>query len=196
MVMELIEFIINDDDYMDGIHAISLVDLPATGQNFVALREQVKLKTVDSEKQILMGAALVPDIPIYRNMDGKEFNMFFKSETVRKASELYLKAGNQAKTTLGHETNIEGATIVESWIVEDKEKDKSAIYGFDIPVGTWMVSMKIDNKDIWDNFVKSGEVKGFSIEAFFTPKKETNLKTDISDEELINILKTIIIDGQ
>jgi hypothetical protein len=190
--MELLEFIISDEDFMDGIHAISLVDIPATGKNWIMLSEhkKVELKTVDEEKRIIMGVALTANKPIYRNQDGKEFNMFFAPKTVRRASELYLQKGNQSNTTLDHETNIDGVSIVESWIVEDKAKDKSALYKLGADVDDWVVSMKVENEEIWNNFVKTGEVKGFSIEAFFTQLSE-QIKP-LSDDEAIEQIKQII----
>jgi len=85
--------------------------------------------------------------------------------------ELYFKNGNQANATLEHEHKINGLHVVESWIVEG-EQDKSRIYGLEVPVGTWMVSMKVENDAIWEKFVKEGSVKGFSIEGYFTNRYE------------------------
>ena len=98
-------------------------------------------------------------------------------------AELYLKHGNQANHTLEHEHKINGLTVVESWIVENKEKDKSALYGLDVPVGTWMVAVKVDNEAIWQEWVKEGKVKGFSIEGYFADKMKKN-----QDEEMLSEL--------
>ena len=151
---------------MYGIDAISLVDKPAIELDFIALKEQhVQFATADEDKRVLIGAALVPDKPIYRRNGEDEFYVYFSQATIRRASELYLKHGNQSNHTLEHEHNIQGLTMVESWIVEDKKKDKSALYNMDVPVGTWMVAVKVDNEAIWQEYVKEGLVKGFSIEA-------------------------------
>ena len=101
-----------------------------------------------------------------------EYYIYFTRETVKKASELYLMRGNQNNATYEHFEKIEGLTLVESWIVEDKEKDKTAFYGMDYPIGTWAGSFKVNNKDIWENYVKTGKVKGFSIEGYFADKAE------------------------
>jgi hypothetical protein len=85
--------------------------------------------------------------------------------------ELYFKNGNQANATLEHEHTLNGLHVVESWIVEG-EQDKSRMYGLEVPVGTWMVSMKVENDAIWEKFVKEGSVKGFSIEGYFANKYE------------------------
>jgi hypothetical protein len=78
-------------------------------------------------------------------------------------------------------------TAVESWIVEDTEKDKSKLYGFDVPVGTWMLSMKVNNDKVWDE-VKKGNVKGFSIEGNFADKLQMSKEKSIIDQ-IIEILK-------
>ena len=135
--MRIVELIIDEDAELYGIDAISLVDRPAIELDFIALKEQrVDFAEADTDKRILVGPALVPDKPIYRKNGDDEFYVYFSKGTVRKAAELYLKHGNQANHTLEHEHNINGLTVVESWMVEDKEKDKSNYYGLDVPVGT------------------------------------------------------------
>jgi len=80
--------------------------------------------------------------------------------------------GNQSNSTLEHNSELQGLTLVESWIVEDKQKDKSALYNLDVPVGTWMGSVKVNNDEVWNDYVKTGKVKGFSIEGYFADKME------------------------
>lgn len=190
--MNIIEMVLDESSEKQGIHAVSVVESPAIEENWIALNKQlIELKSVDEEKKILMGAGLVPDKQIYRrDKDNGEFYIYFSKETIRKASELFLKRSNQNNATYEHQMKIEGMSVVESWIIEDKNKDKSAIYGFDLPVGTWMISMKVDNAEVWDK-VKAGEIKGFSIEGYFEPA-EAKLSTDKSDEELLNEILNIL----
>ena len=187
--MKIIELILDEDSKMSGIDAISIVESPAIESNFIALNNhQVKFATVDTEKRILMGPALIPNKPIYRNQDGEEFYVYFSKATIEKAMQMYLKKGNQGNATLEHDGKINGLTLVESWIKVDAEKDKSVAYGMEDPVGTWYVSMKVDNEEIWNEYVKSGKVKGFSIEGFFADKSTTMSK----DELLLSEIKKII----
>lgn len=187
--MRIVELIIDEDAELYGIDAISLVDRPAIELDFIALKEQrVNFAEADTDKRILVGPALVPDKPIYRKNGDDEFYVYFSKGTVRKAAELYLKHGNQANHTLEHEHNINGLTVVESWMVEDKEKDKSSYYGLDVPVGTWMVAVKVDNEAIWQEWVKEGKVKGFSIEGYFVDK----MKKNSEDEMLSQLAKAIV----
>lgn len=181
--MRIVELIIDEDAELYGIDAISLVDRPAIELDFIALKEQrLQFAEADKDRQILIGAALVPDKPIYRKNGEDEFYVYFSKDTVRKASELYLKHGNQAKHTLEHEHAIHGLTVVESWIVENKEQDKSHLYDLDVPVGTWMVAVKVDNEAIWQEWVKEGKVKGFSIEGFFSPAIQRSQEDEMLSE--------------
>ena len=161
---QIIELIIDEESDIAGIQAISIVDNPAIEEDFIALKSQeVKLAEVDKDKKIIMGPALIPNKKIFRKFGEQEYFIYFSEETVKKASELFLTKGNQNNSTLEHEIKLNGLSVVESWIIEDEKHDKSNKYGFNLPVGTWMVSMKVNNDDVWNNYVKSGKVKGFSI---------------------------------
>ena len=169
--MDIVELFIDENDEVSGIEAISVVENPAIESDFIALKNQeFKLAEVDSEKRILMGAALIPNKPIYRTNGQQEYYIYFSKSTVRKASELFFIRGNQNNSTLEHQISLQGLTAVESWIVES-EQDKSRMYGLDVPIGTWMVSMKVNNDDVWKQ-VKDGELKGFSIEGYFADKMQ------------------------
>ena len=194
--MKLIELILDDDEAI-GVEAISVVENPAIESDFVALKTQeIKLAEIDKEKRLLMGALLIPKKPIYRKNGEDEYYIFFSEKTVAKASQMYLQNGNQSQSTLEHDKQLQGLTLVESWIVEDKEKDKTALYGLDVPVGTWMGSVKVNNDEIWNDYVKTGRVKGFSIEGYFADKMERpneEAKEDLSeDEKLIKELTKIL----
>lgn len=169
--MNIIELVLDEMQEMMGIQAISIVENPAIEEDFVALATQkIEFATQNDEKRILMGAALIPNKPIYRRNGEEEFYVYFSKDTIRKASELFFQNGNQNKSTLEHQAELQGLSVVESWIIESEEQDKSRLYGLQMPVGTWMVSMKVNNEDIWNNYVKTGKVKGFSIEGYFVDK--------------------------
>jgi hypothetical protein len=179
-MLPLVELIIDENEATDGIEAISLVHTPAIEENFVALSKQkVELKTLDEEKRIVVSLALIPDKEIYRrNSKGEEYNIVFSKETVRKASELYFKNLNNNNATLEHEEKTDGVSVIESWIVEDVEKDKTAIYGLNAVEGSWAVVMKIDNDEVWAD-IKEGKYLGLSIEGRFSEKE-----TELSEIEL------------
>ena len=194
--MRIVELLLDEESLQAGIQAISVVESPAIEEDFVALKDEqpkIELKTIDKEKRILMGAALIPNKPIYRRNGEDEYYIYFSQDTVRKASELFFINGNQNKATLEHQMDVQGTSVVESWIIEG-EQDKSRMYGMELPVGTWMVSMKILNDELWEGYVKSGKVKGFSIEGYFVDKVEAS-KVDpqeVEAEEQLNAIKAII----
>jgi len=179
--MRIVELILDEDQEI-GIEAISVVENPAIEEDFIALKSQeFKLAEVDKERRILMGALLIPNKPIYRRNGEDEYYIYFSKDTVLKASQMYLTQGKQNNSTLEHQYAIEGLSLVESWLVEDKVHDKSVKYGMDLPLGTWVGSVKVNNDKIWNEFVKTGKVKGFSIEGYFADKMERP-KEEIKDE--------------
>lgn len=181
--MKIVELIIDENDELNGIEAISIVENPAIEEDFVALKSQeFRFAELDKDKKLLVGPLLIPNKPIYRRNGEEEYYIYFSRDTVRKASQKYLQAGNQDKSTLEHEKAIDGLTLVESWIVEDKDKDKSLLYSMDVPVGTWMGTVKVENDEIWNNYIKTGKVKGFSIEGYFADKLETPQDKALSEE--------------
>ena len=195
--MKIIELILDEDQEDAGIEAISIVESPAIESDFVALNsEEIKLAEVDKDKKILLGALLIPNKPIYRNGEEGEYYIFFSKDTIVKASQMYLKNGYQNKSTLEHSEALNGLTLVESWIVEDEVMDKSRKYGLNVPVGTWMGAVKVNNEEIWQEYVKTNKVKGFSIEGYFAdkmgkPKEEA--KEDLSeDDKIINEIVNIL----
>jgi hypothetical protein len=194
--MDIIELFIDESDEFSGIQAISVVENPAIEEDFIALKNQeLKLAEVDKEKRILMGAALIPNKPIYRKNKEKEYYIYFSRKTVKKASELFLMRGNQNKSTLEHQLPLQGLSVVESWIVEDDKFDKTRKYDLNAPIGTWMVSVKVNNDEVWNDFVKTGKVKGFSIEGYFADKlerpNEPNALAIMEQEEAAELLSQI-----
>lgn len=183
-------------DETEGVFSISLVESPAMESNFIALSKQkeIQLKAIDNEKRILLGAVLIPNKPIYRNQNGKEFNIVFPAETIRLSMENFFEQGYQNASTLGHDEKqkLKDVTFVESWIKEDEVNDKSVKYGMTEPVGTWFASMKVNNDEIWNDFVKTGKVKGFSIDGFFDLER-INLKTE--NNMNVDLILSAIKDG-
>ena len=180
--MRIVELILDEESEL-GIEAISVVENPAIEEDFVALKSQeFKLAEIDGERRILMGALLIPNKPIYRRNGEDEYYIYFSKDTVLKASQMYLMNSKQNNSTLEHQYELEGLSLVESWIVEDKVHDKSVKYGMDLPLGSWVGSVKVNNDQIWNEFVKTGKVKGFSIEGYFADKMERPNDQTIKDE--------------
>lgn len=185
--MEIVELIIDEEMENAGIDCISLVSEPAIMESWVALSKQheIKFAQVDPEQRIILGAALVPGRMIYRKSGDREYYVHFSESTVKKSSELFFKNGNHQNSTLEHQSPISGMTVVESWLITDPEMDKSKLYGMKLPKGTWMISMKVDDDDIWENEILNKKTTGFSIEGFYVSKAEKNHKENHSlDQEI------------
>ena len=191
----IVELVINDENQELAIDAISLVSAPAIEQDFVYFgkeKNNLTFAKVDEEKRMLVSPALIPNKQIFRydpNTDS-EYYVYFSKSTVRKASELYLKHNNHHKATYEHQDRVSGVLTVESWIKEG-DMDKSKLYGFDLPNGTWFVKMKIQNDELWQK-IKGGELKGLSIEGYFTDKMESMSTKAPTDEEILKALNEII----
>jgi hypothetical protein len=195
--MKIIELVLDEETEESGIDAISIVENPAIESDFVALSKQqeFKLAQIDAEKQILLGALLIPNKTIFRTGLEGDYYIYFSKETVAKASQLYLSRGKQNNSTLEHQHSLNGLSLVESWLVEDEIHDKSRKYGLNVPVGTWMGAVKVNNQEVWDEYVKTNKVKGFSIEGYFADKMERpkeNIKEKMSDTILIDKIKEIL----
>jgi len=188
--LQSIELTIKDEDE-DGVFAISLVESPAIEENFVALsKDTIEFKAIDDERRIVVGFALVPDKEIFRSQNGKEFNIYFSKDTVSKTAELYMKNLNLANVTSEHEKPVKDCCVIESWIVEDKDNDKSNLFNLGAKGGEWVVMMKLYNDEAYQK-AKSGEYKGFSIEAMYDGFEQLNSKQPTEDE-IIEQLKDIL----
>jgi hypothetical protein len=179
-----------------GVYGISLVENPAMEGLFIALAKQepIQLKTVNEEQRILMGLVLEPNKPIYRNQNGEEFNIIFNEETIKELSYGFFKNNNHSNSTIEHDIdqNIKGVTFTESWIVENPKIDKSTNFGFEYPKGSWLAVMKVDSDEIWNDYVKTGKVQGFSIDAMLS-LEEVNLKTNIEMSNTNTLLEKILL---
>ena len=193
------------EDSADEIYAISLVSEPAIEMDFVYFdKEEVKFSTVNEEQRIVMGPILVPDKKILRvDGEGKPYYVFIKAATIQKLAQKYLQNKYQSEVTIEHNgKRVADVTLIESWITESRTKDKSAVYGLSVPVGTWMGSMKIESDKIWNEFVKTGIVSGFSIEGLFSHQlveaaresyllKEIDELTDAESDLVLSKIKAI-----
>jgi len=147
-------------------------------------------KTTD--KQIISGPAMIPDQPIYRRgKDGEEYNVVFTKSTIQKIVERYFKNQYNSNFNIQHKKNMlaEGVYLIESFII-DSTRGIKAPEGFeDLPDGSWFISCKVDNEEIWNDYIKSGKFKGFSVEGLFTDRKVELVSNVEQAIVLVNKLK-------
>ena len=178
-------------------YAISLVEAPAIESEFVALaKEEEKQVFLESnERHMVYGAALIPDMDIYRNDGEHEYYISFSKESIEKMSQDFMKEYRQYEVKTDHEDVANEVCVVESWLVSDAYKDKSNALGINVPVGTWCVGMKVNNIETWDR-IKAGELKGFSVESLVSleefSKIDNNMEIEANEmfwTKLVNVLK-------
>jgi|TARA_R110000744_G_scaffold211127_3_gene330272 hypothetical protein len=193
---KIVELLIDHESEELAIDCISLVSAPAIEQDFVFFgkeKNNLTFAKIDEDKRMIVSPALIPNKQIFRHNPNTDtdYYVYFSPETVRKASELYLKHNNHHKATYQHQERVSGVLTVESWIKEG-EQDKSKLYGFDLADGTWFVKMKIENDELWQK-IKDGELRGLSIEGYFVDKMETLSQKQPTNEEILKALNEIIL---
>lgn len=194
------EIIIDENDET-GISLISLVDEPAIMVKGMAFNDDKSLmafKEVE-DKQIIVGPALIPDMKIYREDDKYgQYYVKFTKEMIEKMVEKFNKYGSNRKINIDHSNQMVDAFIMEDWIVEDEVYDKSKKYGFEVPTGTYMIKVKIEDKDFWEREVKGNGKFGFSIEGLLGQQlvklsskniEKYGLEASIDDLDLADLLK-------
>ena len=181
--------------------AISMVEEPAIESDFIALskdkeeKQQVFLES--NEKHLVYGAALIPDKDIYRNNGEQEFYINFTKESIEKMSQDFMKEYRQYEVKTDHNDVANEVCVVESWLVSDSYKDKSNALGINVPEGTWMVAMKVNNIDTWKR-IKSGELKGFSVESmisleeFSKEENKNNIHMNIDEMSFWTKMKEVL----
>lgn len=176
-----------------GVYGISLVENPAMEDEWIALSEQkaeLQFAAVDEAKRLLLGAVLIPEKKIYRNIDGNEFYITFTSETIGQLAHDFITKGNQNNSSAEHETQLSDVSFVESWQVEDPAIDKSALYGKTYEKGTWVTMAKV-SPEIYEQ-ATNGTFKGFSIDALLGLQElKFNTNINMTKQDFLNELKNI-----
>jgi hypothetical protein len=188
---ETYELIMKDDE--DSVFALSLVSQPAIQQDFVYFgvngKNVIKFATIDNDKHTIVGPILIPDIKILRmKEDGTPYYVTFSKDTVLKLAQKYIKDNNANNITLEHDQSVTNVSLVESWIAESAQYDKAKAYGLAVKPGTWMGVFKVDNPTIWNDYVKTGLVKGISLEGLFTHELIKASKVeDIFEKDIVEL---------
>lgn len=185
MLKRLKKYLVGEDS---DTYAVSLVDEPAIEENFMFFKkeegEKLEVLMDSDEKHLVCGAVLVPERPIYRNYDGEEFYVEFTKEAIEKMEQDFLKNYRQFNATVQHEEDVNEVYMVESWLKADAQLDKSLAMGLNptLPVGTWFATFKVNNVDVWER-IKSGELRGFSVEAMIDLQEVDFKKAEAKLEE-------------
>jgi hypothetical protein len=190
--LKLIEYGLGEEEDNMGVYAVSLVSEPAIMVDFVALSKANLLlaRVEDGEKRMLYGPALIPNQPIVRyDGNNEKYYITYSKDTIEQTAQEFLKRNMHHNHTIQHEMPVNNLTVVESWVTTGAH-DKSMNYGFELPEGTWMIGVKVDDEATWQA-VKNGEVKGFSIEGWFAPMSETQVQEKDLEKLLAELAKAL-----
>lgn len=190
--------IVSDENSDLEVDYVALVDKPAIEKNFLAFNEHEQKMTfaIQEDEQIITGALMLADKPIYRNDENGEYYVVFGKDTIKKIAQKFFTKGYQSNVNLMHDSGqrLDGLTMFESWITDEKRGVK-AMKGFeDVPEGSWFGSFKVNNPDVWQ-MVKEGKVKGFSVEGLFqmkpTEKQDINKVAENMWSQIQDILSQV-----
>ena len=177
-----------------GVSFVSMVDEPAIERAWMAFESHKRtlFKTAVATKQMVSGPLMIADLPIFRT-DPKigDFYVMFDAQTIEQIALKFFRNGNQSNVNLQHEKRVDGVYMFESWII-DNENGKGVPKGFDpLPNGSWFGTFKVDNKKVWDDFIKEGIFTGFSVEGMFEYERQPDMKkTEIDD--LVDMIQNFI----
>lgn len=176
------------DGETTGVEIVSLVDYPAIERDFIKLSKTAEMKfSVNEEKRIVSGPAMIPDMPIYRrNDDGFEYYVKYSKDAIKRIAEKFFADHNSTNVNLEHEVSVDGCVYFESYFIDQSRGILPAEFA-DLPDGTWVLSAKINNDDVWEK-IKDGTLRGFSIEGYFAVKQQKEAVLD-TIEDLLSYLK-------
>lgn len=190
--------IVSDENSDLEVDYVALVDKPAIEKNFLAFNEheQKMAFAIQEDEQIITGALMLADKPIYRNDENGEYYVVFTKDTIKKIAQKFFTKGYQSNVNLMHDSGqrLDGLTMYESWITDNK-RGIQPMKGFeDVPEGSWFGSFKVNNPDVWQ-MVKEGKVKGFSVEGLFqmkpTEKQDINQVAENMWSQIQDILSQV-----
>lgn len=176
---------------LDSLDNIAIVDEPAIMIDFMCFSKEKKYTFANEEKHILTGPFLIPEMRILRyDAQGEPYNIFFSKETVERIAYSFMSDDKIHAFNLGHQEDTDKLTLIESWL-KTSDMDKSTALGIDVPEGTWLGSVKVNDENIWQD-IKAGKYNGFSVAGLFTAERDEDDEAD----RLLEKIKKIIIDNE
>lgn len=183
--LPMYKIVVLDDDEL-GVDFIAFVGDPATKRLWQTFKDKKDLFQVQNEdRRIISGALLVADLPIYRRDEEKgEYYVVFDKENIERIVHKFFKKGFQGNVNGEHEAKdqLDNCYMFESFLI-DESRGIETPEGFDkLTDGSWFGSYKVEDKKIWDKFIKTGEFTGFSVEGFFGHQYLAPQEEDIIQE--------------
>lgn len=180
-------------DAWGGVEALSWVESTIKKYEEMSSEEEMTFSVFNAEQRLIVGPAMIPDKMIIRRNEitGDIYYVYFTSDTIKKLQQKFMQEKLLDKTNIEHGRKfLNNVDVVESWIIEDEQKDKQQVFGMNYPKGTWMISMKVNDDTTWSK-VKDGKLKGFSVQGYFLERaKFSSINNDLL-EEIKQILKEV-----
>lgn len=166
-----------EDSSSQEVQYIALVDQPAIEMNWMAFNKQFQFSS-DSDRRLVMGALMVADMPIYRKglipgtSEEGEFYVVFDKQTIYDIVQKFFRNGYTSNFNIQHDPNkrTNGVYMIESFIVDPSRgvAPPAAFQG--ISDGSWIATVKVDDEEMWNDFIKTGKLRAFSVEGIFSPE--------------------------
>ncbi|HYG16975.1 MAG TPA: XkdF-like putative serine protease domain-containing protein [Bacteroidia bacterium] len=186
------KLVITDEDPVSGVDYVALVDVPATEFNWVAFSKQhpLQFKIQHEEQRIIGGALMVANLPIYRKENGREYYVVFDEPTIKTVCYKYFRNRFTSNVNLMHnpQQKVGGVYMVQSYLIDKQNGINAPDWYTEIPDGSWFGCFKVDNKEVWDNYIKTGRLQGFSVEGMFGQMHVTDA-SEVIIQQLIEIIK-------
>ena len=178
------EWIISEDDNRTGVDFVALVDEPAISMNWQAFKEQKRKFQADHERRIISGPLMVANLPIYRNDERGEYYGIFRPQTIEKVALKFMKNRFTSNVNMMHDQSLvaDGVYMFESFLIDEKRGIKAPDGYGDLPDGSWFGSFKVDNETIWNEYIKTGVFRGFSVEGIFYDQPLGDAPLDLIEE--------------
>lgn len=183
-----------DENGETEVDYIALVDKPAVQLGWKKFSDDKRLQfeIQDEEERIISGVLMLADKPIYRNDEEGEYYVMFTKDTIKKIAQKFFEKGYQSNVNLMHDSGqrVEGLTMFESFITDEKRGIQPMKAFEDVPDGSWFGSFKVNNDEVWEK-IKSGEFTGYSVEGLFQYKRK-EMRENLSEEQILERIKELL----
>lgn len=189
--LPIYRFLVPENDDEIGVSAVALVDYPAIEMNWQAFSANQYQFKADTEKRIISGPLMVAELPIYRRDESGEYYGLFTADDIYNIVKKFFRNNNTAQVNMMHDSQsmVSGVYMIESFIIDSKRGILSPT-GYNLTEGSWFGSFKVDNEDVWENYIKTGDFKGFSVEGMFkTVAIDKQPQTTI--DQIIDVVKGV-----
>lgn len=182
-----IEYVMNEGK--DNEQAVAMCS-SMWRESGVKIESRHQFAVIKEDERVIVGPAMVPDLPIYRSDSSGEYYVYFDKKTIETIALKFYAKGFQQNANIMHEKAIEGVTFFMSWIADESKGIPKMKQFENLPDGTWFLGAKVNNEDTWAK-VKDGTFKGFSVEGMFDM---TEIKMKMNEEQIINKLRDLLRD--